>query len=895
MARAALLALLFAALTPFAGAADEVIDLLPPGLRHDPSLPTPEAVMGFEPGRWHVRPELIDRYIHELAEASDRVTLIPYGASHEARPLTLVAITSPDNQARLDDLRVAHVARVKAGDAPGADDPIVVWLGYSVHGNEPSGANAASVVAWHLASGLDDSVTDLLDHAIVLIDPVINPDGLARFAHWANSHRGATAVADGGSREHNEAWPGGRTNHYWFDLNRDWLLLTHPESQGRVAQYHRWRPTVLGDFHEMGTGSTFFFQPGVPSRQNPLTPEGNLELTRAIAEHHAAAFDAIGQLYYSEESFDDFYYGKGSTYPDVLGAIGILFEQASSRGHLQQNAWGPLPFELTIRNQVRTSLSTLAAARGLRGRLLTHQSDSTASARTAAADSGIGGWIVGDARDPARSALMADLLLQHDLDVYELGDNVNVANQDYEPGTALWIPHDQPNGRLAHALFETRLEFPDDTFYDVSTWTLPLALGLPFAELALIEVFEGVQGPKLERAPEAVGTLQPGERRDTYAYAFRWRGLHVGRALQRIHAAGALPMVATRPLAVMTPDGVRPLDPGAIVIPAHQDLSPAELLELMGTVAREDGLEVLRVTTGLTPGGIDLGSPSMRPLDAPRVALVVGSGTSSYEAGEIWHHLDLRMELPVTLVEGDDLGRLDLADYTHVVLVSGASSQVDEDTVRSWVREGGVLVATSSSARWAARELLGLDAEEDDRTPETERAIDGAVEDESDSDEDDDEGQEEDVEIDDSPPTYAEYEGLRAKSLVSGAIFAATVDDTHPLTFGMGPGPVHLFRRGTEPLPAGSDPFARPLVYTGEPLVSGYASDQNVEELAGTPAALARRLGGGTVIMLADDPVFRGVWHGSARLLENAIHFGGVVKRTSKLDEHTDESALDEH
>jgi hypothetical protein len=213
-------------------------------------------------------------------------------------------------------------------------------------------------------------VDSLLNETVILLDPSFNPDGLNRFASWVNTHKSQTLVTDPVSRELNEAWPGGRTNHYWFDLNRDWLYVQHPESQGRIAKFHEWKPNILTDHHEMGSNSTFFFQPGVPSRINPLTPQKNRELTAKIGTFHARYLDKIGSLYFTEEDYDDFYYGKGSTFPDVNGAVGILFEQASSRGHAQETINGVLSFPFTIRNQVTTSFSTLAAARALRTELL---------------------------------------------------------------------------------------------------------------------------------------------------------------------------------------------------------------------------------------------------------------------------------------------------------------------------------------------------------------------------------------------------------------------------------------------------------------------------------------------------------------------------------------------
>ncbi|MBY0573014.1 MAG: hypothetical protein K2P84_04990, partial [Undibacterium sp.] len=282
------------------------------------NITTPAASFGFALGEWHARPEQLVSYYQRLAKESPRVQVRIIGYTHERRPLLNVIITSPKNQARLAEIEAAR----GRGESENKDGPLVVYLGYSVHGNEASGANAAPLVAWHLASSQDKSVNEMLDNTVVVIDPMFNPDGVARFASWANSYRGQTLVADGNSLEHREAWPSGRGNHYWFDLNRDWLWLAHPESRAHVAAFQQWRPHILADFHEQGTDATYFFQPGVPARTHPLTPQSNQDLTSAIAKFHAKAFDARGEFYFSREGFDDFYYGKGSTYPDVQGSVG---------------------------------------------------------------------------------------------------------------------------------------------------------------------------------------------------------------------------------------------------------------------------------------------------------------------------------------------------------------------------------------------------------------------------------------------------------------------------------------------------------------------------------------------------------------------------------------------
>ena len=300
-----------------------------------PQIPTPESFFGFSVGDLHLRPDQIVDYMKALAATSPRFKIEQYGETYEKRPLLLLTITSPENHKNLQTLKEQHWLLgdpAKSGSLNIESMPVVVWLGYSVHGNEASGSNASVLVSHYLASAQGPEIEELLKRTIILLDPMINPDGQGRFAQWVNSNRGKTLVADPATREHAEAWPGGRSNHYWFDLNRDYVPLQHPESRGRMVKYYEWLPNVLNDHHEMGTNSTFFFQPGAPGRTNPNTPRKLEELTAAIAQFHAKALDEIGSLYYTREQYDDFYIGKGSSYPDVTGSLGILYEQASSRG-----------------------------------------------------------------------------------------------------------------------------------------------------------------------------------------------------------------------------------------------------------------------------------------------------------------------------------------------------------------------------------------------------------------------------------------------------------------------------------------------------------------------------------------------------------------------------------
>ena len=875
----ACLLLAFSLAAPVVAAPPEIdLSYYLPGGDYDPAIPKPGDVLGWEVGTWHARHDQLVLYMKTLAAASERISLEVTGHTHEGREQLLLTITHPDNHARLEEIRAAHLklSDPSAAKPDTADMPVVAWLGYSIHGNEPSGANASLVVAYHLAAARGPEIEQLLRESVLLLDPSFNPDGLGRFAVWANMHKGRVPASDPGHREHREGWPSGRTNHYWFDLNRDWLPAVHPESRNRLARFHAWRPNLLTDHHEMGADSTYFFQPGIPSRRNPLTPQKNVELTEKIARFHAATLDEIGSLYFTQERFDDFYYGKGSTYPDIHGGVGILFEQASSRGHVQDTSNGELTFPFTIRNQVRTSLSSIRAAHSLRRELLDYQASFYRDALAEAEDDALGGWVFGDPRDPARTHAMVELLRRHQIEVHALAEAVDAGGASFQPGGAYVVPVAQAQARLARSIFERRTTFGDSVFYDVSTWTIPLAYGLPHAELiakawrpALLGQKVGEPAPPRGKAPaEAAG----------YAYVFDWDGYFAPRALHRLLDAEARAYVAERPFELETDRGRRRFLEGAIVVPVGvQEIDPATLLAVAQQIAAEDAVDVYAVDTGLAEEGIDLGSPSLRALTRPTPVLLVGDGVASYEAGEVWHLLDQRFQIELPLLEVSDLDLLDLREHTHLLLVDGAWDRLGDDKrgiIDRFVRGGGVLVATKRAAKWA-ESLLSPKASDDKKSGGDGRSGDTGNGGKTNG-KDKPNGKDK---VERRP--YAEHRQDAGTQLISGTIFEVELDTTHPLAFGYRNARLPIFRDSRIFLEPIDDPYATVARYTEAPLLSGFISDENLPKVQGTPAVVAQRLGRGTVIRIVDNPNFRGFWYGTNKLYLNAIFFGGILDRTA--------------
>ena len=830
---------------------------LPEGVSYNADIPTPKQVLGMEVGEWHVRHDQLLDYMYAIAESSDRVTIQEYGRTYENRKLVSLVFTSPKNHKKLESIRLEHLKLsdpAVSGELDLETMPVVVQLSYSVHGNEPSGSNSALLTVYHLAAAQGREMDELLDNAVILVDPSINPDGLNRFAHWANTHRSLnTLVTDPESREFNEVWPGARTNHYWFDLNRDWLLVQHPESKGRVARYQEWKPNVLTDHHEMGTNSSFFFQPGVPERKHPLISQQNFDLTAAIGEYHADELDKIQSLYYSQESFDDYNFGKGSTYPDIQGNIGILFEQASSRGHAQESVNGVLKFPFTIRNQFTATQSTLKAAVGLREELLALNRDFYTDAIKEASRSTIKAYVFGESADQSRTFHLAEMINQHKVEVYELATGISANGGNFAAGKAYVIPTDQPQFKLITALFERRNEFQDSLFYDISAWTMPYAFNLPFAELSNREFNENLLGERFDGQQKTSGELVGGMSR--YAYAFEWDEYYAPRALYTLLDAGVKAKVATLQFSALTGNGEKNFDFGTIVVPMGLQEQPQQVHKMMREIAIKNNLKVYALNTGYSVSGSDLGSNAFAALDKPEVAVIGGDGTNSYEIGEMWHLLDQRYHMPLTIIDKGDIGGADLNRYSVLIMTGYNYSDLSGRTVsaiKDWVSNGGVLLGMKQGINWAKQQEL---ADVTFKRAES----------------DDEEG----------VRPYIKQGADQGANVIGGAIFNAKLDLTHPLGYGYNDEDLTVFRNSTIFLEKGENPYSTPLYYTESPLASGYISDKNAETLAGTAAIVVSRFGGGKVIAMTDDPNFRAFWYGTNKLFANSIFFGPVIRGSS--------------
>ncbi len=807
---------------------------LPSDVTYDSNIPTPESIIRHQVGDWHVTHDKLAQYMYAVAAASDRITIEDRGSSFEGRPILLLTVTSPANHGNLATIKKNHVALTESNGASQntAAMPAVVYQGFSIHGNESSGSNAALALAYYLAAAQGPKINELLNNTVILLDPSLNPDGLQRFAYWANMHKSQNINPDPNDREYSEVWPGGRTNHYWFDMNRDWLPVQLPESRARISTFHDWYPNILTDHHEMGTNASFFFQPGIPSRTHPLTPQKNQDLTGDIAKFHAKALDKIGSFYYTEESFDDFYYGKGSTFPDINGSIGILFEQASSRGHAQESNNGILTFPFTIRNQFTASLSTLEAAVSMRKELLDYQRQFFTDAR----NQGKGGAIIfGDEKDANKAYHLAEILKRHKIIVHELKGDASIEGKKYRKGAAYVVPKSQKQSRLLNAMFEKRTKFKDSLFYDISAWSFPLAFNLDYTE----------NGNTSQAGAEILQLKKPAinaVNASNYAYIMEWHDYYAPKALNQILASGLRAKVGMKPFTV---DG-KTYDYGTIMIPVqNQDIAANEIGRMIQHISEESNVTITGVTTGLTQG-IDLGSNQFRALEQPKVAMIIGEGITPYDAGEIWHLFDTRYDMHITKIDTRNLGRTDLSRYTDLIIPSSWGSAFNKNTtskIKEWVKDGGTLIAYKNSGRWLnSSELMTIKF---DTKKDSAKAI-----------------------------SFEQVGDYRGAQVIGGAIFETKLDRSHPIAFGYKNATLPVFRNSTLFMEADKDSYKNPIQYTASPLLAGYISKPNLDMLSNTVAFKEQGVGRGSIIYFTDNHNFRAFWYGTNKLLMNAIFFG---------------------
>ena len=796
-------------------------------------------------------------YFEKLAELSDKITFHEYARTYENRSVNYAIITSSQNHSNLDQIRSQNL---KIANTPNSvsvnNEPVVVWMSYNVHGNEPSSSEAAMQTAYRLVASTDSETQNWLENAVVIIDPMINPDGRDRYVYWYKSSQANVLNVNASDLEHDEIWPGGRTNHYWFDLNRDWTWLIHPESAGRIKVYQQWMPQVHIDFHEQGFNNNYFTMPGTTPRNHEL-PTDYEKWADVFGRGAIEEFDKAQVNFETRERFDFFYPGYGSSYPSIMGGIGMLAEQGGhSRGGraVETNDGYVLTLRQRVFDHYKNGVSIVKTSVENREALVKYFQD----ARSQNTQKGNTKAYILPNNSNDYTYDVVNLMLKQGVTVERANENFTVRNafsywdgksssRSFKEGDFI-IKTDQPAHLFVNTLMRRQLEINDSVMYDMSTWSVPLAYNL---DAAWTTSDVRAKTSQIDEMMVHLNGLTNGNAQ--YAYVIDWSQRNAPKALAQLWKHGYKVRSAEKGF---TKDGVM-YSRGSLVVLLGRNLHKADAIhQEMKTISDYADVKVTGFNTGRMDSGSDLGSPSMQPIEKPRVGLFIDSGFSSYTAGQIWFLFDQWTELGIDRIRSSSAGGMDFNDYDVLIMPSGFGlnrifNESARDRLKDWVRNGGTLVATEGSTSWFTKDQSGFTTAE---------LFDG----EENKDED---------KID--PAAYTRYKdqedssGLRR---IPGSAFKAMIDNSHPLAFGM-KDKLYSLKFSTNALKP--DPSFSTVGYyvkdADEVLASGYASDENKEKAAGKAFAAVYGMGSGNVVFLMDNTQYRMFWVGPARMIQNAV------------------------
>ncbi len=874
-----------------------------PNADYDPAIPTFKTVLGYEPGEritWHA--DAI-RYFEALASAApERISLSTYAQSWEGRDLIYAVVTSAENMARIDTIknnmqRLADPLKTPRSEAQEIikSQPAVTWLSYAVHGNEISSTEAAMLTAYHLlASRGDKRVADIMRDTVVVIDPMQNPDGRDRFIHHFEISEGLVPDSDRISAEHNEPWPGGRTNHYFFDLNRDWFIMTQPETRGRVKVLQEWYPVAFVDAHEMGSDSTYFFAPGA-TPYNPHLASNQRSSLDLFGKNNAHWFDTFGLDYYTREVFDEFYPGYGASWPSYFGSISMTYEQASARGLVARQYDGnDLTFAYTIRNHFITSLSTAETTVANRQKLLNDFYDYRTSAIEEGKTGDVRSYILPAQADQAAANKLVGLLVQQGVEVGRASSSFEACGKSYESGSYV-INLAQPAKRFIRTLMDTNVPMEadfiaeqerrrakdlGDEIYDVTGWSLPLMMNVHTDSCN-----RSISGQFTTHGPELVqaGTVSGGS--DSVAYLVPWGSATAVRFLSNALRTGLDVKSSDK---AFTHSGRR-YPAGTLIIDVADN--PETLAATITALAAASGAQVVSVDNSWVTDGPNFGSENVVRFNPPRVAIAWDQPTSSYSAGNTRFVIERQFDYPVTAIRVNQLKNADLSRYQVLILPENgwggsyidALGQKGTDNLKDWVSKGGVLIGIGSANRYLADpEVDLLSVRREDAVLEVDKEKAKSNGNGKNSDEK-------------APETTVEGQYLTSsddyKALitpekdkpdsVAGVLVRASVDPDHWLGAGVATTLNVLVRGSDIYTPVKTDKGVNVAVFhpADELLASGYMWEQNRKQLAYKPFVIAQASGKGYVIGFTQDPNVRAYLDGLNVIFMNAILRGSAHAR----------------
>lgn len=826
-------------------------------------LQSPESFLGYAMGEQLTPHHRVVDYLQHVAKYSNRVELQQYGRTYGGRPLMLAYVSSEENLPRLDEIRHNNLVRAGLRDEPGTEleSKAIVWLSYNVHGNETSATEAALFTLHELAREENLRSESYLENTVVIIDPLLNPDGRERYVSWYTQTAGRQPDPYPTSREHIEPWPNGRSNHYNFDLNRDWAWQTQIETRQRLAVYHSWMPHIHADFHEMGINSPYYFAPAAEPFHEAIT-NWQREFQTTIGENHMRYFDANYRTYFTRESFDLFYPSYGDTYPTYNGAIGMTYEQAgNTQGGLSViTAEGDtLSFERRVLNQHVVGMSTVEVTAAHYERV-TEEFFRFFERSAEASYAGFNTYVISGENHPDKLQHLASYLDAWDIRYGRAPERRSERAFDYQSQETrdisiseddLLISARQPKSVLLNVLFEPQTTIIDSLTYDITAWSVPYAMGL---EAYALERELEPQGEG-QWKPERSSTPMQSYEADAapYAYLAEWSGKQDAYFLSRLLQENVRVRTASQPFSM---DGEKTWERGTLIITRRGNESLGDDFDrIVQQIARELDRDLTPVETGFVRSGQDFGSGGVSMLNAPRIALIGGRGVSPYNFGEVWQFLDIQLQYPVSVFEHQDLGRTELSDFDVMVMpegnYAGRFPEQLKESIAAWVRDGGRLITFGNSAAGLGNELSLLERRE--RDEEAQEEIDEARQ----------------------LLRYESRERDRATELITGSIYYVQLDNSHPLAYGY-PSFYYTLKRGAtayEYLDAARGVNVGTLREGAHRAgFEGYRVKDHVRDslVFGTS-----RYGSGQLVYFNDNPLFRAFWHNGSLLFANAVFMVG--------------------
>ena len=795
-------------------------------------LQTPDQFLGYELGSYFTRHHQVVDYFEYLDTSSPRLKLQPYGKTNEGRLLQLAFISSEDNLKNLESIRTTHLQNSGTVSGEKNNEKVIVWLSYNVHGNESSSTEAAMKTAYNLLI----KYSDWLQDTIVILDPCINPDGRDRYVNFYNQVKSAPNNTQYYTREHLEGWHNGRTNHYIFDLNRDWAWLTQIESQQRIVKYNKWLPHIHVDFHEQGINSPYYFAPAAEPYHEIISPfQKNFQ--DVIGKNHAKYFDKEGWFYFTKQTFDLLYPSYGDTYPTYLGAIGMTYEQAGggiAGLGIENNENIILTLKDRIEHHYTTGISTVEIA-SLNKDLLNKNYQEFYSNENLKYQN----YVMQGHPDILEE--LSSLLGKHDIKSYQLEKKTNIKGFNYQTqknttttlaSKSLVVPTNQPKGKMVQVLLEPQTKLNDSLTYDITSWSLPYAFGLEAVATNSSVEYTSLSFEKRKKTPLSAST---------YGYATAYKSLEDGKFL----VALLKEKIGVRFNQVPISNSGKSWDRGSLFILKGDNKKRANYLEKLSELTQKFNRKLTPITTGYSSAGPDLGAAELELINAPKIGLLRSDRASSYNYGELWHFFEQVLEYPVIQVDENRLGSV-LEHLDQLILPTGSYSKWNENSssdqgLMQWIKEGGKIIAVAEALnRFANTEAFKLKKKENE-------------------------------ELDTTELPYGDLSRNEISLITTGSVFEANLDVTHPLSFGLNryytlklnEDAYEFLEDGTNAITLGSNAKT----------IAGFIGFKAIENQSKSLLFGEETLGRGRVIYLVDNVLFRGFWYSGKIAFTNAVFF----------------------